>query len=267
MQLNTQTFEVENKEIEIIQQEIKNLLQNRLDFSTMTESTISFFNKKASMEELKKNKIIIRQDQKKLFIEVMGNLTEGQNNILWQELNKLTKLLESQKEIKISETELINKIIKRIQAQGFNFKTEEAQKFIINFQRKFNRLPEINEIESIGYGYIMMLKKEMSADNIDYETVWKEKFSQDPQEPLVEISSDPRSLLIEEKKNKNVTENGYLEVLKPLGRRACPKCGNLNVNSIRELEDKNFIISEFPRMYGKKYQCRICNCEWKEISK
>ena len=82
MHSRTQTFDVENKDIEIIQQEIKNLLQNTLDFNTRTESTISFFDKKTSMEELKKNKIIIRQDQKKLFIEVMGNLTEGQNNVL-----------------------------------------------------------------------------------------------------------------------------------------------------------------------------------------
>ncbi|MFX1275920.1 MAG: hypothetical protein ACFFAH_05680 [Promethearchaeota archaeon] len=265
MYSNTQTFEVENKDLEIIQQEIKNLLQNTLDFNTMTESTISFFDKKTSIEELKKNKIVIRQDQKKLLIEVMGNLTEGQNNVLWQELNKIAKLFKSKPQIKISEKELINNIIKRIKAEGFNFKIEDAQKFIINFQRKFNRLPEINEIESIGYGYIMMLNQEMSADNIDYETVWKEKFSEDLEESLVETSSNKKGLLIKEKNDELLTENGYLEVSKPLGRRVCPKCGNQSVNSIRELEDKNFIISEFPKMYGKKYQCRMCNCEWKEI--
>ena len=113
--------------------------------------------------------------------------------------------------------------------------------------------------------FCKIVNKEMSANKIDYETVWKEIFSEELEESLVEISSNTKELLIEEKKEKILTENGYLEVLKPLGRRACPKCDNQNVNSIRELEDKNFIISEFPRMYGKKYQCRMCNCEWKEI--
>ncbi len=47
-------------------------------------------------------------------------------------------------------------------------------------------------------------------------------------------------------------------------RRACPKCGNKIHSQIREIVDKTYIISNYPRLYGKKYQCGMCGEEWKK---
>lgn len=46
-------------------------------------------------------------------------------------------------------------------------------------------------------------------------------------------------------------------------RRRCPTCSNGNQRYIRELPDKDNIISYSPRIYGKKYKCGICTTEWK----
>ena len=45
-------------------------------------------------------------------------------------------------------------------------------------------------------------------------------------------------------------------------RRACPKCGNNNPSQIREMIDRTNIISDYPKVYGKKYQCGQCGAEW-----
>jgi predicted RNA-binding Zn-ribbon protein involved in translation (DUF1610 family) len=55
-----------------------------------------------------------------------------------------------------------------------------------------------------------------------------------------------------------------LTIEKPEGRRACPNCGEDNPNMIHESTDKNTIIMDYPRMYGKKYKCGKCGTEWRE---
>lgn len=57
-------------------------------------------------------------------------------------------------------------------------------------------------------------------------------------------------------------DNKVIEVGRsPEHRRTCPVCGNQK--HIRELTDKNKIISIYPRMYGKKFQCGQCGAEWR----
>ena len=48
---------------------------------------------------------------------------------------------------------------------------------------------------------------------------------------------------------------GILTIEKAPGRRKCPKCGNDNKNMIKESIDKENIIMDYPRVYGKKYLC------------
>ena len=55
-----------------------------------------------------------------------------------------------------------------------------------------------------------------------------------------------------------------LTIEKTVGRRKCPNCGEENRNLIREFIDKTNIISDYPRVYGKKYQCGRCGTKWHE---
>jgi hypothetical protein len=59
-------------------------------------------------------------------------------------------------------------------------------------------------------------------------------------------------------------EEGLLIIEKSEGRRVCPNCGEENPNMIHETVDKNNIIMDYPRVYGKKYKCGECGTEWKE---
>lgn len=55
-----------------------------------------------------------------------------------------------------------------------------------------------------------------------------------------------------------------LTVPKPEGRRKCPKCGEEHTAMIHESVDKGVIILDYPRIWGKKYKCGKCGCEWRE---
>ncbi len=58
--------------------------------------------------------------------------------------------------------------------------------------------------------------------------------------------------------------NGLLTIERISGRRKCPSCGEENKNMIHESTDKTNIISDYPRVYGKKYRCGRCGQEWRE---
>ena len=58
--------------------------------------------------------------------------------------------------------------------------------------------------------------------------------------------------------------DGVISIEKGEGRRKCPKCNNENKYMIKESTDKGVIILDYPRMYGKKYKCGQCGCEWRE---
>ena len=59
-------------------------------------------------------------------------------------------------------------------------------------------------------------------------------------------------------------EDSILTIEKVDGRRRCPSCAEENKNMIHESTDKGNIISDYPRIYGKKYRCGICGQEWRE---
>ncbi len=58
--------------------------------------------------------------------------------------------------------------------------------------------------------------------------------------------------------------NRILTIEKSEGRRKCPSCGEELKNMIHESVDKANIISDYPRVYGKKYRCGRCGAEWHE---
>lgn len=58
--------------------------------------------------------------------------------------------------------------------------------------------------------------------------------------------------------------NTIIKIENQEGRRACPKCRNDNKNMIQESVDRSNIILEYPKIYGKKFKCGSCGCEWRE---
>ena len=57
---------------------------------------------------------------------------------------------------------------------------------------------------------------------------------------------------------------GILEIEKTEGRRRCPRCNTENKLMIHESTDKENIIMDYPRVYGKKFKCGQCGQEWRE---
>jgi len=51
-------------------------------------------------------------------------------------------------------------------------------------------------------------------------------------------------------------------VIEGPSRRECPGCGNTKKGTIKETVDKTRLISDYPRMYGKKLKCGDCGQEW-----
>ncbi len=60
------------------------------------------------------------------------------------------------------------------------------------------------------------------------------------------------------------SDGDIITIEKSEGRRKCPKCNNENKSLLHESIDKGNIILDYPRMYGKKYKCGECGCEWRE---
>ncbi|MHA1291553.1 MAG: hypothetical protein ACTSQJ_02665 [Promethearchaeota archaeon] len=59
-------------------------------------------------------------------------------------------------------------------------------------------------------------------------------------------------------------KSDILTIEKHDGRRICPKCGQDRKYMIHESIDKETIINDYPRIYGKKYKCGSCGVEWRE---
>ena len=60
------------------------------------------------------------------------------------------------------------------------------------------------------------------------------------------------------------TDSSILTVEHIEGRRKCPECGIDNPLMIHESVDKSNIILDYPRVYGKKFQCGQCGIQWRE---
>ncbi|HEY0090289.1 MAG TPA: hypothetical protein VGB37_15680, partial [Candidatus Lokiarchaeia archaeon] len=250
------TFELKNERIEYIQEKIVKLLQEVLEYDTNTEIYISFIDKNANPELQKGNKIVICQTKENITVLVKGNMSEIQNDIIWSGIEKAIddlRNIEITKKKEFTEEELAKKIVERIIKQGFTYKLGDAKKFIANFKKKFNRVPKGEEVESIGIGYINMLNEKMKVEGEGPEITSQEEKIQDVNVVQNSIKSIEPEKTFEKIEDIKKSVNGILDVKRGEGRRTCPKCGNQNINAIKELIDKKIIISNYPMMYGKKF--------------
>lgn len=253
----TLSFDMNDCNQEEIQRITENILRNNLTLSFKTARVgdkiirINYFNE-AEPEDLQAdNKITILQEpERKYYINVKGKLTDDQISELWGELNlklKESQGLKNKDKNELTKDEIINEICNSIKNLGFHIEVSDALGFIENFIEKFYRLPRRDEIEPIIKGYVLIN---------DENKILKKKI-------LPEISKEVKPFQPMELQTDFSSMN-VITILKPTGRRVCPRCGPNNWFKIHEIEDKDNLISVFPRIYGKKYTCDGCRSLWKE---
>ena len=77
--------------------------------------------------------------------------------------------------------------------------------------------------------------------------------------------SEKVSDIVEEEKVSKAAEIREIDASE-LGddvRRKCPECGVDNPRLIHETVDKTRLISDYPKIYGKKYKCGECGTVWR----
>jgi len=269
----THSFGIKNKSNTDIQKIMEDVLQKSLRYSTKTAKLgntllrINYFDENMDKELQKENKItILKEPEKKIYVKVNGKISDAQINQFWSELEKNLEIsddLDKVVEKIFSKDEIISNIIKKVQEKGYLIEKTDAETFIENFQEKYNRLPEKDEISSIVKGYIIITNGESLLNSEEEITSLTEEV---PTENNVNIFKETLDRLTTSMHSNPISlrpyENGVLVVEKPLGRRKCPSCGNEGL--IHEIDDKSIILMDYPRIYGKKCCCAECGVEWRE---
>ncbi|TFG00182.1 MAG: hypothetical protein EU541_03000 [Promethearchaeota archaeon] len=149
------------------------------------------------------------------------------------------------------------------------------------FIEMINKGPDYKESDAVQ----LEAESELDDDeeqHIEPETKAEIKdVEEEPADEIVDVEEEPAEEIkdVSETREKvPITEESPLEEEAPLaaskqdiltiekteGRRVCPHCGNSNPNMIYESTDKENIIMDYPRVYGKKYKCGECGQEWRE---
>ncbi|TFG15357.1 MAG: hypothetical protein EU531_08460 [Promethearchaeota archaeon] len=160
---------------------------------------------------------------------------------------------------------IVGDIIKEIEREGFSIEKVFVEDFIDNFQEKYNRLPKKVEIKPIARSYLKMLGEDTNYSEINNLKTEKTTLNEEIT-PVINQFLKKRNIIntfTEESLFRNSGE--ILTIPKTEGRRICPICGNDdNFFKIHEKIDKNYIISHYPKIYGKSYHCDACSCTWRE---
>lgn len=257
----SQSFYLNNKNCELVQQITENFLQ-KITYSIETVRLgktllrVSYFNDKIGKESQKTNRItILEEPDKRVYIQVKGKLTDGQIGELWSQLEKNFKIhegVETESERGLPKDRIMEEIFELIQEKGYNLEKDEVRDFIENYLSQYGRLPKRTEFHSIANGYIKMVNEKNIIEELNVN-LSKKDLNSERVEPILKKS--------EVSLNNNVNDGVFL-VEKRSGRRKCPSCGNEGL--IHEVDDKNVILFDYPRIYGKKNCCADCGYEWRE---
>ncbi len=159
---------------------------------------------------------------------------------------------------------IIGDIIKEVEEKGLSIEKDYVESFVDNFIGEYERLPKKSEISPIVSSYIKILEsKKISVEII--ETPHKNSSGAKTSKSL-HVSFIEKNKMLNSIKNEGLfgRSEEILTIPKTEGRRLCPICDDANWYKIHELIDKNDIICDYPRIYGKKYICSGCSCVWKE---
>jgi hypothetical protein len=258
----TQSFDMNGQSYEGIQQKLENILQKDLMYSINTNKLgktllrISYFNEKGDKEEQKDNRITILQEpERRIYIQIQGQLRDDQVRQIWVKLERdlnLSKWIK-QKKVKLpNKDEIIHDIIELIKLKGYTIDYNDAQDFLEVFQEKYERLPKKEEIDSIVKGYVIMINEDFLLENAELSI-----HSEPSTESITTILEGDEVEIPSESYN-----NGDVVLENPIGRKKCPICGNEGL--IHEVDDKNIILMDYPRIYSKKNCCAECGYEWRK---
>jgi len=158
---------------------------------------------------------------------------------------------------------IIGDIIKEVEEKGLSIEKNYVELFIDNFIGEYERLPKKSEISSIVSSYLKILETKKFKTEI-IETPHKSSEAESSEVPSVPFIK--KNTLLNSIKTEGLfgRSGEILTIPKTQGRRLCPICDDANWYKIHELIDKNDIICDYPRIYGKKYICSGCSCVWKE---
>ncbi|MFX1390429.1 MAG: hypothetical protein ACFE9Z_10230 [Promethearchaeota archaeon] len=258
----SQSFDIQNKSCDEIQQIIENLLEKNFSFSTKTKRLgssllrINYFDLNNEQEQQKDNRItILKESDNRVYIQIKGKITDVQVGQIWRDFrNKLndSAYLITPEKPKHTKEQIVQEIKNLIEKKGYFVKNEEVNTFLDHFIEKFDRLPETNEFQSIVKGYMMMINESQLSEKIESLSIRNEK-TLESLESVLEV--------IEERESLAINDDRITTVENVLGRRRCPSCGD--ESSIHEITDKTIILMDYPRIYGKKKYCGKCGFEWK----
>ena len=261
MMERSHSFELREKNHSDIQRIMENVLEKNLSLSTESKRLgssllrINYFDNNINMEKQKNNRITILQEpNKRVYIQINGELTDLQINQLWNEFEKKLKnstYIHKIKEPKLSKEKIIQEIKDLIELKGYIVKSEEIQQFIDNFFKEYYRLPKANEFDSIVKGYMIMVNEDYLLGKA--ESSIKNNSVVENKESVVDTNAGAISMISHTNSVVSLEDSG--------GRRKCPNCGNEGL--IHEMVDKSVIILDYPKIYGKKNCCAECGHEWR----
>jgi len=178
-------------------------------------------------------------DYKQKFLDLTNDMIHLNKQLdgLKKEKEELKKNLENLKAESDKEKVSLNKKISELEKKNNNL-TERVSDLE---KENVNMLRDIGEFENEN----IRLKEAVTEFEKENASI-PEKFAE-IKPPIPERVEKSEDAWISESEEK---------------RRICPKCGNQNLRQIREIIDKTKIISDYPKMYGKKYICGECGTEW-----
>jgi len=166
----TQSFDMNSQNYDGIRRKVEHILQKDLMYTTNTKRLgesllrISYFKENVDKEDQKDNRItILREPERRIYIKIKGQLRDDQVDQIRSKLENDLHLSRQvkQKKREISRKEkIIEEIIKSIKLKGYAIDYNDAQEFLENFQKKYNRLPKREEISSIVKGYVIMINED-----------------------------------------------------------------------------------------------------------
>lgn len=160
---------------------------------------------------------------------------------------------------------IVEDIIKEVEREGFSIEKVFVEDFLDNFQEKYNRLPKKVEVKPIAKSYLKILEEESNLSEMDQYKTGNSDFNEEIK-PVINNFLKKKNLINTITEESLFRNNGdILSIPKTEGRRICPICGNDdNFFKIHETIDKSYVISHYPKIYGKTYHCDACSCTWRE---
>jgi len=167
--------------------------------------------------------------------------------------------LENLKEIKINLPSLIREyshyILTTFKSSATNYtKLKLNQVYFLDYE-------DLTALREIELSLSQQLKAGETVDELLAELFFK--YLKQYQEKIEPVIEEPAPQEVEKPiPKRDQIIKVIIEEIKKGIRRQCPECLNNDRNKIREVLDKDNIIMENPNIYGFKYVCGMCGCEF-----